>query len=145
KWFYERARGSYQTARTREGSTEGLRRKFDREFPTHQRFTKEDLAKFENCWRGLPQIVNRGGQKNFAQFMTFINGELGEPPEQWEPSSDVFKRYIGKAILFRDIQRIVKVDLSITAYRINVTTYTVSLLAEKTARRIDLDTIWKRQ
>src|SRR5207244_4897470 len=63
KWFYERARGSYQTARSREG-TEGLRRKFDKEFPTHQRFTKEDLARFENCWRGMPHVVNRGGQKN---------------------------------------------------------------------------------
>jgi hypothetical protein len=144
KWFYERARGSYQTARNREG-TEGLRHKFDREFPTHQRFTKEDLAKFVNCWRGLPYVVNRGGQKNFTEFMTFIKKELGELPENWMPSSEEFRQYIGKAILFRDVQRIVKADESITAYRINVTTYTVSLLAEKTARRIDLDAIWKRQ
>ncbi len=86
KWFYERARGSYQTARSREGTTEGLRKKFDREFPTHQRFTKEELAKFENCWRGLPYVVNRGGQKNFTQFMTFIKTELGELPDKWEPS-----------------------------------------------------------
>lgn len=145
KWFYERARGSYQTARSREGITEGLRKKFDREFPTHQRFTKEDLAKFENCWRGLPHVVNRGGQKNFTQFMTCIKADLGDLPDKWEPSSEEFRRYIGKAILFRDVQRLVKADESITAYRINVTTYTVSLLAEKTARRIDLDAIWKLQ
>lgn len=144
-WLYERARGSYQTARSKEGFTEARRREFDKKFPSHQRFTKEDLAKFENCWRGLPYVVNRGGQKNFTQFMTFIKAELGELPDKWEPSSDEFKRYIGKAILFRDVQRIVKADESITAYRINITTYTVSLLAEKTARRIDLDTIWKRQ
>jgi hypothetical protein len=145
KWFYERARGSYQTARSRAGTTEGLRKKFDREFPTHQRFTKEELAKFENCWRGLPYVVNRGGQKNFTHFMTFIKVDLGELPDTWEPTPDEFRRYIGKAILFRDVQRIVKADESITAYRINVTTYTVSLLAEKTARRIDLDAIWKSQ
>ncbi|MFO1482349.1 MAG: AIPR family protein [Verrucomicrobiaceae bacterium] len=145
KWFYERARGSYQTARSREATTESLRRKFDREFPTHQRFTKEDLAKFENCWRGLPYIVNRGGQKNFTQFMTFIKADLGESTDRWEPSPEEFKRYIGKAILFRDVQRIVKEDESITAYRINVTAYIVALLAERTARRIDLDAIWKRQ
>lgn len=145
KWFYERARGSYQTARSKEGTTEGLRKKFDREFPTHQRFTKEELAKFENCWRALPYVVNRGGQKNFTQFMTFIKADLGELPDKWEPTPEEFRGYIGKAILFRDIQHIVKADESITAYRINVTTYTVSLLAEKTARRIDLDAIWKRQ
>jgi hypothetical protein len=145
KWFYERARGSYQTARSREGTTDALRRKFDREFPTHQRFTKEDLARYVNCWRGLPHVVNRGGQKNFTEFMTFIKKELGELPENWQPTPEEFRRYIGKAILFRDVQHIVKADKSITAYRINVTTYAVSLLAEKTARRIDVDAIWKRQ
>ncbi len=145
KWFYERARGSYQTARSREGNTEARRREFDKKYPSHQRFTKEDLAKFENCWRGLPYVVNRGGQKNFTQFMTFIKAEFGELPDTWEPTPDEFKRYISKAILFRDVQRIVKAEESITAYRINVTTYLVSLLAEKTARRIDLDAIWKRQ
>lgn len=144
KWFYERARGSYQTARSRE-ATESTRRRFDRDYPTHQRFTKEDLARFVNCWRGLPYVVNRGGQKNFAEFMTFIKKELGELPENWQPSPEEYRRYIARAILYRDIQRIVKDDATITAYRINVSTYTASLLAEKTARRIDLDAIWKRQ
>ncbi len=144
KWFYERARGSYQTARSKTGTTDSLRKKFDREFPTHQRFTKEDLAKFENCWLALPYVVNRGAQKNFMQFMNSIK-DRGELPDKWEPSPEEFRAYIGKAILFRDIQRIVKAEVSITAYRINVTTYTVSLLAEKTARRLDLDALWKNQ
>jgi hypothetical protein len=144
-WFYERARGSYQTARGRAGSTEPKRKEFDRKYPSSQRFSKEDLAKFENCWRGLPYLVNRGAQKNFAQFMTSIKSELGELPEQWEPSPADFRRFIAKAILFRDVQRFVGADKTITTYRINVTNYTVALLAEKTARRIDLDSIWKQQ
>jgi len=144
-WFYERARGSYQTARAREGSTDARRRAFDKKYPSHQRFTKEDLAKFDNCWRGYPHIVNRGGQKNFTQFMTIIKQERGELSENWEPSPEECRRYIARGILFRDVQRIVKADETITAYRINVTTFTASLLAEKSARRIDLDTIWKRQ
>jgi len=145
KWFYERARGSYQTARTREGSTEARLRDFDKRYPTNQRFTKEDLAKFEICWRGFPQIVNRGQQKNFNQFMVFIKQELGELPEKWEPPGTDFRRYIGKAILYRDVQQIVKKNEVITAYRVNVTNYAVSLLAERTARRIDLEAIWKAQ
>jgi len=144
KWFYERARGSYQTARSRE-ATERTRRRVDREFPSHQRFTTADLARFVNCWRGLPYVVNRGGQKNFAEFMTFIKKELGELPDTWQPTPEEYRRYIARAILYRDIQGIVKEDATITAYRINVSTYTASLLAEKTARRIDLDAIWKRQ
>jgi hypothetical protein len=144
KWFYERARGSFQTARSRQPN-ESSRSRFDREFPSHQRFTKEDLARFVNCWRGLPYVVNRGGQKNFAEFMTFIKRDLGELPDNWQPTPEQYRRYIAMAILYRDIQRIVRADSSITAYRINITTYTAALLAERTARRIDLDTIWKRQ
>ena len=145
KWFYERARGSYQTARNREGTTEARRREFDKKFPSRQRFTKEDLAKFENCWRGLPHVVNRGGQKNFTQFMTFIKTELGDLPEAWEPAPEEFKRFVGKAILFRDVQGIVKAEKSITAYRIDIVAYVVALLAEKTARRLDLGVFWKQQ
>ena len=103
------------------------------------------MAKFVNCWRGLPYVVNRGGQKNFTQFMSYIKTEFGELPEGWEPSPDEFKRYIGRAILYRDIQRIVKADEAITSHRVNITNYVVSLLAEKTARRIDLDATWKCQ
>jgi hypothetical protein len=145
KWFYERARGSYQTAKTREGFTEARLRDFEKKYPTHQRFTKEDLAKFENCWRALPYIVNRGNQKNFANFMTVLKVELGTLPDTWEPASEDFRRYVAKGILFRDVQQIVKADETITAYRINITAYTASLLADRTAQRINLDEIWRRQ
>ena len=63
KWFYERARGSYQTAKNREGTTEAKRRDFETKYPPHQRFTKEDLAKFENAWRSQPHIVAAAAKK----------------------------------------------------------------------------------
>jgi hypothetical protein len=140
-WFYERARGSYQTAKAREGTTPARRRQFEERYPTNQRFSKEDLARFENAWLGLPYIVSRGGQKNFVYFMH----ELGPHAEGWEPPTEQFHRYVAKGILFREAQRIVRADQTITAYQINVVAYTVSLLAEKTARRIDLDQIWRMQ
>lgn len=145
KWFYERARGSYQTAKNREGITEAKRRDFETKFPPHQRFTKEDLAKFENAWRGQPHIVSRGGQKCFTHFMVSVTNDYGKLPDSWEPSAEDFRRLVAKGILFREVQRIVKADVSITAYRIDVTAYTVALLADKTARRIDLDAIWRQQ
>lgn len=145
RWFYERARGSYQTARTREGTTEARRRDFDKKNPAGQRVEKEDLARYENCWRGLAHIVNRGRQKNFTYFMTLVRDELGDLQDGWEPEPKDFHRYMARAILYRDVQRIVKSDPSITSYAINVTNYTVSMLAHRTGRRIDLDDIWKRQ
>lgn len=141
QWFYERARGSYQTAKAREGTTPARRRDFEARFPPEKRFTKEDLAKFENVWLGLPFVVSRGAQKNFVYFMNNLNTH----PAGWEPPVEEFRRYIAKGILYRTIQRIVRQDDTITAYRVNVTAYTASLLAERTARRIDLDRIWREQ
>ncbi|MGH2509610.1 MAG: AIPR family protein, partial [Ktedonobacteraceae bacterium] len=145
KWFYERARGSYQTARTRDGTTEARKRDFDTKYPSRQRIEKEDLARFENCWRSLPFIANRGRQKSFVYFMTLIKEELGVLSDSWEPSIEDYHRCIAKAIFYRDVQQIVKSNAEITKYAINVTNYTVSMIAQKTARRIDLESIWKSQ
>ena len=140
-WFYERARGSYQTAKAREGHTPARRRQFEDRYPIPQKFSKEDLARFENTWQGLPHIVSRGGQKNFVHFMH----ELGPHVEGWEPTIDLFHSYVAKGILFREAQRIIRADETITAYQINVAAYTVAVLADKTARRLDLDKIWRMQ
>jgi hypothetical protein len=141
QWFYERARGSYQTAKASQGNTPSKKRDFEKRYPANQRFTKEDLAKFENAWQGLPHIVGRGAQKNFVNFMQRVE----KLPDGWEPEVIVYRRSVAKGIIFRAIHKIVLSIPSITAYQINVTAYTVSLLAEKTARRLDLDRIWREQ
>lgn len=140
-WFYERARGSYQTAKAQEGTTPARKRKFEERYPPRQRFTKEDLARFENAWLGLPHIVSRGGQKNFVHFMQ----ELGAYDEGWEPTREMYRHFVAKGILFREVQRAVRIDPTITAYQINVVAYTAALVADKTARRINLDAIWQMQ
>ena len=95
KWFYERARGQYQDARALE-TTPARRRAFASENPTRQRFTKTDLAKFENTWDQLPHIVSRGAQKNFSDFMIRLSGR-----DQMVVDRAYFERLVGKAILFR--------------------------------------------
>lgn len=139
-WFYERARGAYQTERSRTGTTPAKRAAFDRKFPASQRITKEDLARYCNAWDGFPHVVSRGGQKNFERFM---NG-LKKVDKGWEPSKDEYRTLIGKAILFHKTQQLAR-SLGIKAFGINIVTYTVALLADRTARRIDLGAIWDRQ
>lgn len=138
-WFYERARGSYQTERSK-ANTPSKRAKFDREFPSSQRLSKEDLARYSNIWSGLPHIVSRGGQKNFTRFMESVPNVA----KDWEPSAEEFKTLIAKAILYRQAQHIAK-KLEIPAFRINIVNYTVALLVDKTAGRIDLLAVWERQ
>jgi hypothetical protein len=85
-------------------------------------------------------VVSRGGQKNFERFM---NG-LRKVQKGWEPSREEFKTLVGKAILFLRTQQLAK-SLGIKAFGINIVTYTVALLADRTAKRIDLGAIWDRQ
>lgn len=144
KWFYERTRGSYQTTRSREGTTPARLRDFDVRYPTVQRLTKEELARSEMTWRALPHIVNLGAQKCFTNFMsTFPSSQSREA--EFELSTESYRQHIAKAILLRDIHSIVRSISSITKYRINVAIYTLALVAHATARRIDLEKIWQSQ
>lgn len=139
-WFYERARGGYQTKRSREGTTKVARDRFDARYPSSQKISKEDLARYWNTWAGFAPIVNRGGQKNFVRFME----SLPVTAKGWEPDKNQFREIIAKAILFRNTQEIAK-RRKISAFGINIVIYTVALLAERTARRIDLLAIWNAQ
>ena len=138
KWFYERARGQYQDARTSE-TTPARRRAFSAEHPTRQRFTKTDLAKFENTWDQLPHVVSRGAQKNFSDYMI----RMAER-DQAAIDRAHFERLVAKAILFRTSERIVQRQ-NFGGYRANIVTYTLALLSNATSQRLDLDRIWREQ
>ena len=102
RWFYERARGQYQDARASE-TTPARRRAFSTENPAGQRFTKTDLAKFENTWDQLPHIVSRGAQKNFSDHVIRLEGR-----DQMVADRDYFERLVSKTILFRSAERIIQ-------------------------------------
>jgi hypothetical protein len=65
-------------------------------------------------------------------------------PKEWEMPAQEFKEMIGKTILYRKT-RPIALELGIPSFRVNIVNYTVSLLAEMTARRIDLLKIWEQQ
>jgi hypothetical protein len=141
RWFYERARGSYQVARNREGSTPARRREFDRTCPKTQHFGKTDLAKYLMTWWRLPQTVSRGAQKNYAAFMFGLRERLGD---EWAPDAEFFRATIAQAILFRAAQSTVR-KARLQSYGANVVTYMIALLAEKHEDAIDLEALWENQ
>ena len=55
-WYYERARGSYLDDKGREGTSARMRA-FEAINPLRQKFTKTDLAKYENSWDQYPHLV----------------------------------------------------------------------------------------
>lgn len=141
RWFYERARGQYEVARNREGSTPARKREFDKRTPKSQRFNKVQLAKFVNSWNLLPHVVSRGGQKNFVGFMQLLANMF---PKNWEPDADFFRNTVAQAIIFKSTERLARRQ-RIPAYRANAVTYTVALISYRTAGRVDLAKVWQTQ
>ncbi len=139
RWFYERARGQYMDEKGRAGSPAKVR-DFQTTHPPSQRFSKTDLAKFENTWEQLPHVVSLGGQKNFLEFTLRLAGVDPRP----ELTQKDFERMVARAILFRRAEEVVG-SLNFGGYRANIVTYTLAYLSQRTGRRIDLDRVWREQ
>ena len=101
QWFYERSRGQYST-KLKAVSADG-RRRFERQFPKAQLFSKTDLAKYENTWRMKPQVVKKGAQANLKQLGSEIHDEYEKAPNDFEIS--FFRDLVSKAILFRQVDK----------------------------------------
>lgn len=103
KWYYERARGQYRDEQAY--LTPSKKKKFAEVYPKAQSFTKTDLAKYLMVWTDDAYYVNRGAQKNFAQFAKQITSE-------WEENQLQFNEYyyrclIAKKIIFNTTEKIV--------------------------------------
>ncbi len=145
KWFYERARGQYHDAMAY--LTEAQKKKFQQDYPKSQLFSKTDLAKFLNPWRGEPHIVSRGAQKNFAEFAKAI----GTDWEQSEASFNeaYFRRAIAKAIIFRETEKLVSEQSWYEGgYRANIVAYAIAKLASDVREMklsVDFESVWRSQ
>jgi hypothetical protein len=138
RWFYERARGQYQDALSRV-ATPALRREFQRRHPPSQRFSKTDLAKFENTWDQFPQVVSLGAEKNFQQFTTRLADRAG-----FRVTPEYYQKLVAKAILFRKSDaRIAKIGYG--GYKANIVTYTLAYVSWVTDQQLNLDEIWLTQ
>src|SRR5207245_1198103 len=138
RWFYERARGAYEVARARQGTTPAKRRDFDAQIPKRQVFGKTDLAKYMMSWWQHPDIVSRGSQKNFSAFMQEWRDRLG--PE-WLADTDFFKSAVAVALIFKSVQSVVR-KAKLQSYGANVATYMVAKLAADHGDGLDLYGVW---
>lgn len=137
-WFYERARGSYLDDKGREG-TPARMRAFEALNPLRQKFTKTDLAKYENTWDQYPYLVCLGAEKNFIKF-TALLVDKGYPAVD----DDYFHRLVAKAIMFRTAEKLVGAQ-GYGGFRAQIVAYTLAWLSHNSAQRIDLERIWKEQ
>lgn len=150
KWFYERARGQYLEAQA--GMTASQKSEFKKTNPLHQKFTKTDLAKFANVWRGLPHIVSLGAQKNFANFAEHVAkfwGDKGEVTSGAGITERYFQHAIAKGIIFRRMEKLVSAaEWYEGGYRANIVAYAIAKLGhefESAGLVPNLDDVWRRQ
>jgi len=141
RWFYERARGQYQVAKANASTTPARKRRFNEQTPTARKFTKTDLAKFENSWRQRPYEVSLGAQKNFDRFMQGLRTRRGA---DWLPDETFYKELVAKAILFKAVDRIVRQE-RFPAYQANIKTYLMSYVVFRSGSQLHLDGIWREQ
>lgn len=145
KWFYERARGQFNDARSK--LTPAQRKKFDLENPRAQLFSKTDLAKFLNVWERKPDKVSLGAQKNFAHFAHGIG-------QTWKKSEDsfseaFFKEAVAKAIIFKRTEKVVSDQPWYEGgYRANIVAYAIAKMAHDVTemkRAVNFQAIWNTQ
>jgi hypothetical protein len=146
-WRYERARGTYLNEQAK--LTKAQRNLFKLQNPPKQLITKVDLAKYENAWRFLPNIVSQGAQKNFMAFSNYIQGEWEKNQTQF--NEEFYKRVVVKAMLFRRTEELVTAQPWYqNGYRANVVAYTIAKFAhiiqfEGTGELFDFKACWSRQ
>tara|TARA_Y100000768_G_scaffold41107_1_gene26966 strand:+ start:6302 stop:8479 length:2178 start_codon:yes stop_codon:yes gene_type:complete len=128
KWFYERARGQYET-KLRAILGKSKKDKFVLEHPKNQKFTKTDMAKFENTFRMKPNEVKQGAQKNLELIGKNLVNEWDKDPKDFE--FGFYKDLIAKAILFKSADKaIMQSDWYKLApgFKADIVTYTLALL-----------------
>lgn len=147
KWFYERARGQY-TTRVR-GFTKAQKDRFMLVHPKNQKFTKTDLAKYENTWRLKPFEVKKGAQANLKLLGAVISEEYEKDDSQFD--SEFYRNLIAKAILFKSTDSIIyrskwyKLE---SGFKAETVTYTIAFLRYQLnlkSKDINLSRIFQNQ
>jgi hypothetical protein len=149
-WFYERARGQFSNRQAK--MTPSQIKKFLIQHPKNQRFTKTDLAKYENSFAQQPHFVSKGAQWNFANFAEKITGK-GDDEGFWERNENQFnelyyKEIIAKAIFFQYLDRNIMRQDWYGGYKANIITYTLakfSHLVTSLGKYIDFMQVWQNQ
>lgn len=146
KWFYERARGQYRDAQAY--LTRGDKNKFLAEYPKNQKFAKTDLAKYAMVWTDKAYFVNRGAQKNFAEFAKEI-------AEQWTENELQFNEYYYKTLIAQKIiwdatEKIIpQMDwYEVGGYRAQHVVLAIGLIAEaarQLKKKVDFERMWNAQ
>lgn len=141
RWFFDRARGSYQMAQFQAGTTKAKRTKFKNECPPNQVIKKTDISKVFNCWDLKPHKVATGAQKNFSDFMAELKNA---GYKEWEPDKEYYIKLVALLIIFKAIEKEIR-SQGFPAYRSTIATYLLAFISSKADTSLDFNYVWQNQ
>ena len=147
KWFFERAKGEYNTKLRIAGANKA---RYKKEFPNERRFSKEQMAKYYCAWDDKPYMVKKGGEKIFRYFIEKLCGE-GEFKKSINVNRDFYEELISKIIIFRKLEKLYgQGKNSMGQLRSAVVPYTISTVfsytdGNKKSSSFDLIKIWMNE
>ncbi len=144
KWFFERAKGEYNTKLRIAGSNKNRLKK---EFPNERKFSKEQMAKYSSAWGDKPFMVKKGGEKIFRYFIEELSGE-DSSKKAIIVNRNYYEELISKILIFRRLEKLYgQGKNSMGQLRSAVVPYAISVLyiyttGFKNSKPFDLLKIW---
>lgn len=136
KWYFERTRGQYLDELAQLNGINA--RMFKREYPKSMKLTKTDIAIYEECWKGCPNIACKGGEESYKQFVKDIK------QSETKCNLTYYRQLIAKAILFKAIDKISMIH-QVTGFKSCVNAYILYSISYLSSKKLDLEYIWENQ
>lgn len=141
RWFYERARGQYDVARSRDGTTPAKLKEFDGELPASRSSTRSCWRDTQTAGTNCPTWRALAARRTLRTSWILLCRRRGA---DFVPDVSYFKDLVAKAILHKRAEKIAR-KCSFLGYRANAVAYSIALLSHRTAGRLDLARIWAEQ
>lgn len=149
RWYYERARGSFENERSRASTTPATLRKFDDTYPRNQKIDKSDLAKHHSILNMKPHFARRGSQKNFKAFSDEVGPKWETEHGKADFGDGFFKKIVATKIIYDTTHKAVRgSDWYGQGYLADIVTYGIArLLHEVEVNHLSLpwEQIWQKQ
>lgn len=143
-WFFERVKGQYKESLNKE-PTLGKQKAFKLKYPTSQKISKSEVAKYMNIYNRFPFHVSKGAQKNYNFYLREAEREF----KKKKPTKTLWEDIVANAIIFKTADRLFgrknQDPIGDTNIKSHTVGYTLSLLHEYTDGEINLELIWKKQ
>ncbi len=98
--------------------------------PKQQVITKADLAKIEQAFEQVPDVVCKGAEKSFVAFAERISAEWKDESKRALYGDDWFRDAVARVILFRTTEQIVsRATWYEGGYRAQIVAYAFARLA----------------